>query len=85
MGLAASNAAIAMQPPCALWASAARGHLRRWRSSTMYADKAPASGAISVAQAIQYFNCDMEALDGVGHLSQVADVKSERLCSMQQD
>jgi len=39
--------------------------------------KAPANGAISVAQAIQYFNCDMEALDGVGHLSQVADVKIE--------
>jgi hypothetical protein len=26
------------QPPCALWVPAARGHLRRWRSSTMYID-----------------------------------------------
>jgi hypothetical protein len=26
------------QPPCALWVPAARGHLRRCRSSTMYRD-----------------------------------------------
>ena len=26
------------QPPCALRVPAARGHLRRWRSSTMYTD-----------------------------------------------
>jgi hypothetical protein len=29
---------IAPQPPCALWVPAARGHLLRWRSSTMYTD-----------------------------------------------
>ena len=33
--LTTSNAAIAGQPPCALWVPAARGHLLRWRSSTM--------------------------------------------------
>jgi len=26
------------QPPCALWVPAARWHLLRWRSSTMYTD-----------------------------------------------
>ena len=26
------------QPPCALWVPAARVHLLRWRSSTMYTD-----------------------------------------------
>jgi hypothetical protein len=30
-----SNKDIASQPPCALWVSARRGHLLRWRSSTM--------------------------------------------------
>jgi hypothetical protein len=33
--LTTSNEDIASQPPCALWVSARRGHLLRWRSSTM--------------------------------------------------
>ena len=36
--LTTSNAAIAAQPPCALRVPAAREHLRRWCSSTMYTD-----------------------------------------------
>ena len=36
--LTTSNAEIAPQHPCALRVPAARGHLRRWRSSTMYTD-----------------------------------------------
>ena len=36
--LTTSNAAITVQPPCALRVPAARGHLLRWRSSTMYPD-----------------------------------------------
>jgi hypothetical protein len=28
------------QPPCAIWVSAARGHLWRWRSPTIYPDAA---------------------------------------------
>jgi len=36
--LTTSNAAIVVQPPCALWVPAWKGHLLRWRSSTMCTD-----------------------------------------------
>jgi hypothetical protein len=39
--------------------------------------KDPAKGALSAAQALQYLSCDMEGIDGFGHLAQVADVKVE--------
>jgi hypothetical protein len=34
--LTTSNAEIGLQPPCALRVPAVRGHLLRWRSSTMF-------------------------------------------------
>jgi len=36
--LTTSNAAIVVQPPCALWVPAWKGHLLRWRSSRMCTD-----------------------------------------------
>ena len=39
--------------------------------------KDPAAGALSSGQALQYLSCDMEGIDGFGHLSQVANVKVE--------